>query len=145
MRHGNGQAEWVLGFDERKAVRVVEQFLIARRALYETVYHHKAVRCAEGMMSLFLRRLKHVVMEGTTVPVAEFIRPMISMIHGNAIGPNELLQLDDFALSVLVDTVAQSTVKDDTVRDLAWRLRSRDLFKKVPVSSHAINPGSCNA
>jgi HD superfamily phosphohydrolase len=133
------QEEWVVGFDSKKAVRVVEQFLIARRALYETVYHHKTVRSAEGMMGLFLRRLRTVIVEGTRIDVAEFIRPMVDIIQGQALGPDALLALDDFALSVLVDHISQSNIPDDTVRDLAKRIRSRDLFKQVPVSHEHLN------
>lgn len=42
----NDRGELVTGFDRRKSVRVVEQFLIARQALYETVYHHRTIRSA---------------------------------------------------------------------------------------------------
>lgn len=38
----------VAGFDRQKAPPVVEQLLIARRALYDTVYFHRTVRGAEG-------------------------------------------------------------------------------------------------
>src|SRR5262245_15251917 len=135
----NNQSEWVLGFDKRKALRVIEQFLIARRAMYETVYHHKTVRCAEGMMALFLRRLRAVVMGGALIEVADFVRPIVSIIQGKAVGPNDLLGLDDFALSVLIDQIAQSSVKDETVRDLAKRIQARDLFKQVRIASEKIN------
>jgi HD superfamily phosphohydrolase len=138
-REVGSQKEWVVGFDQRKSIRVVEQFLIARRALYETVYHHRTVRCAEGMVALFLRRLRHVVLDGASIAVADFVRPIITMIQGGAVGPSELLSLDDFSLFVLIDTIAQSSIKDDTVRDLARRVRERDLFKQVPISSEILN------
>jgi HD superfamily phosphohydrolase len=125
---------WVIGFDERKAVRVLEQFLIARRALYETVYHHKTVRCAEGMVALFLRRLKVAVREGFRPVVADFMNPLVQVMNGEPIGPRDLLKLDDFALWVLIDVVASSDTKDDTLRDLSRRIVARDLFKKIPVS-----------
>jgi uncharacterized protein len=133
--------EWVVGFDERKAARVIEQFLIARRAMYETVYYHKTVRCAEGMMALFLRRLRKVVKEQSTPTLAalEFLQPIVRIIQGDALPQRDLLRLDDFSLSVLVEMVAQSTIRDDTVRDLAVRISARDLFKLVRVSSDRLN------
>lgn len=129
----------VIGFDTKKAIRVVEQFLIARRALYETVYHHKTVRSAEGMMAVFLRRLRTVILEGTVINVADFVQPIVDIIQGNALSQNELIKLDDFALSVLVDYVSQSNISDITVRDLAQRIRSRDLFKQVPIPHDKLN------
>jgi HD superfamily phosphohydrolase len=139
-KKSNGlQEDWVIGFDSRKAIRVVEQFFTARRALYETVYHHRTVRSAEGMMALFLRRLRAVITEGVKIEVADFMQPILEMMKGKALEPGELIRLDDFTLSVLVDQIAQSSISDDTVRDLATRIRSRDLFKQVPVSADVLN------
>jgi HD superfamily phosphohydrolase len=133
--------EWVIGFDDRKAIRVVEQFLIARRAMYETVYYHKTVRCAEGMMALFLRRLRRVVKEQGIPSLAalEFLQPIVRIIHGDALAQRDLLRLDDFTLSVLVESVAQPSVRDVTVRDLAKRISARDLFKNVRISGDRLN------
>jgi len=130
---------WMIGFDSRKSIRVIEQFLIARRAMYETVYHHKTVRSAEGMMRQFLSRLKYVVKDDTNIEVADFVKPILKIIRGSAIEPAEILKLDDFAIWVLIDSISQSSIKDETVRDLADRIRARDLFKKVPVSTEQIN------
>lgn len=133
--------QWVVGFDERKAIRVVEQFLIARRAMYETVYYHKTVRCAEGMMALFLRRLRRVVQDQgvPTLPAMDFLQPLVRMIHGDALSQHDLLRLDDFALAVLIEAIAQSSVRDETVRDLARRISARDLFKIVHISTERIH------
>ncbi len=134
-----GVREWIVGFDERKAVRVVEQFLIARRAMYDTVYHHRTVRAAEGMVALFLRRLREVVKEGVEVEVARVAMPLLEVVRGVPLEPPQLLQLDDFALTVLIDNVAQSDIRDSTLRDLALRIRSRDLFKRIPVSTDVLS------
>jgi hypothetical protein len=61
------------------------------------------------------------------------------MIAGNALSPRELLRLDDFALSVLVESIAHATHMDETAKDLATRIESRDLFKQVPVESDRLN------
>jgi HD superfamily phosphohydrolase len=139
-RLSRSDGQWVIGFDERKATRVVEQFLIARRAMYDTVYYHKTVRCAEGMVALFLRRLRQVIQEQglPTLEALDFLRPMVRIIQGDAVAPHELLRLDDFALSVLIENIAQSNIRDVTARDLARRISARDLFKIVHVTTEQI-------
>ncbi|TWT45253.1 HD domain protein [Phycisphaerae bacterium RAS1] len=121
----------VVGFDERKSIRVVEQFLIARRALYETVYYHKTVHCIEGMVALFLRRLRDVVRAGSDLGNDRFVAPYVAVAAGEAVSQKDLLVLDDFSLWVLIDSVANDQRADDTLRDLGRRIIARDLFKQV--------------
>ncbi|MEK7406043.1 MAG: hypothetical protein AAB225_13130, partial [Acidobacteriota bacterium] len=127
-----GREELVVGFDERKAVRVIEQFLIARRALYDMVYFHKTVRSAEGMVSLFLRRLKEVIRGDASLTGAHFVQPLIKMISGEVPDQAGLLALDDFSIWMLIELAVNTTGMDETVRDLGQRILSRDLFKIVP-------------
>ncbi len=135
-----GPNSWVLGFDQRKSLRALEQFLIARRALYETVYQHKTVRCIEGMVALLLRRLKEAVRTGTEGRLAQLdiLRPVINMMRGEAVQPADLMRVDDFFLFVLIDAVASGSTGDETARDLANRIQARDLFKQIPVSSEEV-------
>ncbi|MGB9455654.1 MAG: HD domain-containing protein [Bryobacteraceae bacterium] len=133
------QCDLVVGFDKRKAVRVVEQFLIARRALYETVYYHKTVRIVEGMVALFLRRLKEVAAaESGRLGVFDFLKPLIAMISGEVLSPPELLSLDDFALWILIQAVSEAKGMDETVHDLGQRILARDLFKIVPCPNEKV-------
>lgn len=129
----------VVGFEERKAVRVVEQFLIARRAMYDTVYHHKTVRCAEGMVALFLRRMRRVLREGVRIPVSDFLNPLMRIVGGEPLEPADVVRLDDFALMVLVESLAQLSRADKTAQDLARRLSARDLFKLVRIESRQVS------
>lgn len=130
----------VVGFDKRKSLRIVEQFLIARRALYETVYYHKTVKSAEGMVTLFLRRLKQILSEDSSkLKTINFVQPLVKVISGNALGPEELLSLDDFSLWVLIEDIAKQSDIDDTVQDLARRIIGRDLFKVVPCDPKKIS------
>jgi hypothetical protein len=131
--------DWIVGFDGRKAVRVIEQFLIARQAMYDTVYQHKTVRCIEGMVSMLLRRLKDILHGESRAPLSGLIEPLVKTIRGEALTPDEFLKLDDFSVFVLIDTAADGTFKDDTARDIASRLQARDLFKMVPCSSNQIS------
>jgi uncharacterized protein len=129
---------WVIGFDSRKAIRVVEQFLIARRALYETVYYHKTVRCAEGLMALFLRRLRDVVKSDSSLDLGRDFKAVVRLVGGDALGPEDCLQLDDTFVYRIIDHVVASQRSDETLQDLARRISSRDLFKLVPVSSSVV-------
>jgi hypothetical protein len=61
------------------------------------------------------------------------------MVSGEAVGPDEFLSVDDFALLVLIDYLAHTEEVDPTIRDLARRIISRDLFKLVPCSSSRIS------
>jgi hypothetical protein len=119
-------------------LRVVEHFLTARRALYDNVYYHKTVHAAEGMVARFLARLKEVIGQYADTNVEGLVRPLMRMIGGKTVPPDELLSLDDFSLSVLIDSVSKLTGMDATVRDLGRRIIERDLFKVVPVSSNKV-------
>lgn len=130
----------VLGFDQRKSVRVIEQFLIARRALYETLYYHKTVRSAEGMVAKFLHRLREVSKaDGHISRGIEITRPLLRIISGETLEVRELLSLDDFALWVLIENVARNSESDPTAQDLAKRILARDLFKLVPCASEKVS------
>lgn len=135
---GEAGGKLVVGFDSRKAVRVVEQFLTARRALYDSVYHHRMVRSAEGMVALLLRRYQDVLQEAGDAAGGAREHPLVRLMKGDALGPQELLSLDDYSLWVLIDSLATAEGADDTVRDLAQRLLARDLFKLVPCASERV-------
>jgi HD superfamily phosphohydrolase len=130
----NEQGELVVGFDYHKAPRVVEQLLVARRALYDTVYQHKTVRAAEGMVVLFLQRMRTLVAEGAwPFPDDEPFAGFKKVFEQVPLSCEELLDLDDFALWRLVMRSA-SQVDDPTASDLARKILNRELLKLVPVT-----------
>jgi HD superfamily phosphohydrolase len=121
----------VIGFDSVKAPRVVEQLLIARRALYDTVYHHPGVRSAEGMVGLLFARLKKK--HRAVLPeVGEGFAELKKAIKGETLALSEFLALDDHNLWVFVQRVA-ATSADAVAADLARRILDRELFKPVPM------------
>jgi uncharacterized protein len=129
----------VCGFDRRKAIRSIEQFLIARQALYETVYYHKTVHAAEGLIALFLRRAKHIVTEGDAkIEGHDLVMPYVRLMKGEPLDQAELLSLDDFSLSVVIDIMTNMPNGDATLRDLGRRILARDLFKLVPCRREAV-------
>jgi len=132
---GFHQEKPVIGFDRSKAFRAVEQFLIARRALYDTVYQHRTVRSAEGMFGLLLKRLRFLVEEATPPPFSNraIARPIVRLFTEGVLGPADLIKLDDDSLWLMVHDIAAQKKGDKIVRDLARRLLARDLFKQVPI------------
>jgi uncharacterized protein len=154
VEHGDFKLDWlistitvgfdrgkpVIGFDRNKGFRVVEQFLIARRALYDTVYQHKTVRSAEGMFGLLLKRLRFLVEEGQAPRFANraIARPFVRLFENGVLAPSDLIGLDDDTLWQLVHDIAAQKRGDKIVRDLAERVLSRDLFKQVPIGPHEV-------
>jgi hypothetical protein len=134
---GFEQDQPVIGFERSKAYRSVEQFLIARRALYDTVYHHKTVRSAEGMFGLLLKRLRHLVKANDRPRFSNqaVAQPLITLFTDGVLEPADLVRLDDDALWLIVHDLAVQDRGDPIVRDLARRLLSRNLFKQVRISS----------
>jgi HD superfamily phosphohydrolase len=132
---GFEQGQPVIGFERAKSYRSVEQFLIARRALYDTVYQHKTVRSAEGMFGLLLRRLKHLVQSDESPPFSNrsVAQPFVNLFEKEVLAPNDLVKLDDDALWLIVHDLAAQSRGDSTVRDLARRLLGRELFKQVQI------------
>lgn len=124
----------VVGFDSRKAPRVIVQFLTARHALYDTVYYHKTVRSAEGMIGLLLKRLRYLG-RSRALPfakVSEVNRVFAEAFSGSPLRPQEVRLLDDYSLWALVQSVSEMDDFDVTASDLAKKVLVRDLFKFVP-------------
>jgi HD superfamily phosphohydrolase len=125
----------VIGFDLAKAPRVVEQLLIARRALYDNVYHHRAVRSAEGMVGKLLALASRTLRDEPN-EIEEAIGSNAALeaaIAGKPLSAAELLELDDDALWAFVRRLEQSA-KNTAVRKLAGRIVNRELLKPVPIS-----------
>jgi len=121
----------VVGFDAGKAVWVVEDFLKARYNLYENVYYHRAVRSAEGMVALFLRRFREILANSDYPSLPSFVQPLVKMIAGEAVDQSQILMTDDYSIWVLIQYIAGDKRMDETLRDLGNRILSRDLFKLV--------------
>jgi len=135
------ESELVVGFDYFKAPRVIEQLLVARRALYDTVYQHKTVRSAEGMVVLFLQRLGRLAAGGVdALPDEEPFTGFRKVFAGEPLSCEELLDLDDFALwRLIMRSASESGIGDETASDLARRLLQRELLKQVPVEENHLD------
>ena len=60
---------------EEKGIYSIEKFIVARRLMYWQVYLHRTVLSAEHMLTLVLRRAKHLVRQGHKV----FASPALSL------------------------------------------------------------------
>ncbi|HTB33102.1 MAG TPA: hypothetical protein VK808_13830 [Bacteroidia bacterium] len=130
----------VVGFEAKKGIRVVEQILGARKAMYDTVYNHKTIRSAEGMVGVFLKRLKYVLTNNPSFQNSnKLLEPIKKIVDREALEINELLKLDDFFLWSLITSLTQSPLHiDTTLQDLGKRILSRTLFKQVNCSSEKL-------
>jgi uncharacterized protein len=114
----SGVTEGVIGYDriikmlqvvndnlvvEEKGIHSVENFLIARRLMYEQVYLHKTVLAAEKMLVQIIKRAKYLISlnklneQGTLM---QFLSNNINTQSPNWL--NYYLQLDDFDVLALV-------------------------------------------
>ena len=78
-------------------------------------------------------------MDGAKVEGGDLAKPYIRLMGGEALDQSELLGLDDFSLSVVIDIM--TTIypgADATLRDLGRRILARDLFKQVPCAPELV-------
>lgn len=138
---GDGASRRVVaGFDRRKAPKVIEQFLIARAAMYDMVYQHKTVRSIEGMVGQFFRRMRKVdpALLAEFAPDSEIFGPYLRAFSGDPVPLSDILKLDDYGLWNFLEFAATANDLDTTARDLAQRITRRDLFQMVPAEPEAI-------
>jgi HD superfamily phosphohydrolase len=136
---GAVEGKLVVGFDRRKAPRVIEQFLVARRALYDTVYQHRTARAAEGMVGLLLRRIRHFLKaDDWILKDTRRFESYRRALTGNPVAVTDILQLDDYSLWVFIMDIAEEG-RDPIAADLAKRIVGRHLFKQVPVESELVS------
>jgi HD superfamily phosphohydrolase len=112
--------------DYRRGMYAVEQYLFARSYMYAQVYHHKTVRAAEWMFIKTLERYAQLARdhaEPPGLPVAA------AMARGEAVDVDQYLTLHDISVTTALDGWASDATADPVLRDLAYRLVARRLFK----------------
>jgi HD superfamily phosphohydrolase len=126
--------EPVVGFDRAKGSRVVEQFLVARRAMYDTVYFHKAVRSAERMVGRLLSLVQRQLIDEGSVGAPAGFETLETAIRGEALGIGAVTELDDYLLWGYIDRLAHSA-SNAVIQDYASRIRVRDLYRPLPLTA----------
>lgn len=86
-----------------------------------------------------MRRVKEALSDGAGVHSTDLVKPYLAVMRGEALEQRQILALDDFSLSVLIDYFANDPAADVTVTDLGKRIIARDLFKIVPTKSQVID------
>lgn len=127
---------------DAKALPAAEQFLIARYALHEQVYFHKATRCLERMIGKLLGRVAEVADSnnaekltglGGSHPIRRFFAS-----EGGTL-PN-YLALDDVV--VMGALPSMETADDKAISELASRIRYRRLYKTLDMAFFGQDAGS---
>lgn len=124
-----------------KALPAAEQFLLARYTLHEQVYFHKTTRCVEQMIAKLLRGVSRHAEKRSTVKQTglDESHPLIRFFGRDGATLDNYLALDDV---VVMDAFRRlRAAPDSALADLARRLRDRDLYKTLDLSSFGHDEG----
>jgi HD superfamily phosphohydrolase len=123
-----------------KGVLAAEGYLLARYHLYSQVYLHKTTRAAERMLAALLTTVIRLVRNGSIgVTGMTESDPLLVFFRDDKADVRRYLQLDD---SLIWSAIAQmSSAKDDHIREMAIRLRDRQLYKCIDVGERALHLG----
>lgn len=125
-----------------KALPAAEQFLLARFTLSEQVYYHKATRCVEHMIGKMLRAVARLAsgnrkqQRKTGLPDGH---PLLRFFGKDGETVENYLALDDTLIFGSLD--ALSKADDETISDMATRLRERRLYKTLDLAEFGADPG----
>lgn len=126
---GNRPAEWVLAIEGRKGLPPIEGYFLARQFMYQQVYHHKATRAAESLISALFTRVAELVHDGTQALAIPLALRNAAIAQPVALG--DYLALDDVQLLSCFRAWERST--DPVLSELCSSLARRDLPKTVPL------------
>lgn len=120
-----------LAVDGHKGIAAVEQYFLARRAMFEQVYFHKTTRAAEWVIRSIFRRVASLVADGRDPPgLPGAIR---AAARKDRVSLDDYLALDDARIWTCFTDWA-SGAADSILRDLCDRLLRRALFKTVDLA-----------
>lgn len=126
----------VVAFEERRARSAVSDYLQGRADLYESVYFHKTIRAAEGLMGRLMRRLSDQTIGSVYVDrVGPLSRTVLRLLMEVDISLRSLAHLHDRSVWTLVEEVALLPGYDITAQELARNLLSRTLFHVVDIDA----------
>ncbi len=128
LHRPEGAAAATLAVDGEKGLTAVEGFFLARLYMYRQVYLHKAVRAAELVLRALFRR---VVVLG--VPDSD--PALTAVMRGEVATLSDYLTLDDHALHHSLTRWERAA--DPILADLSNRIRTRRLFKSIPLRPDA--------
>jgi len=117
-----------------KAVEAAEAFLLARFHLYTQVYLHKATRGIEQMLAALLRTVATAISESRFGEIAIAPEhPLARFFASNGEDTRAYAALDDTVIWGALERFSEAS--DAYVRELANRLRNRQLFKALDIET----------
>ena len=128
---GTRPSEWVLAIEGRKGLPPIEGYFLARQFMYQQVYHHKATRAAESLISAVFTRIAELVQDGKHA--IEIPAALRNAAIAQPVPLGEYLALDDVQLLMCFRAWERST--DPVLSELCISLARRDLPKTVPLPS----------
>lgn len=129
---GDKRPSFCLG---EKAVQAAEAFLLARYQLYEQVYLHKTTRGIERMIGALLLRTSELakVEDGHRALNLPNDHPLIVYYQAETPTLTQYMSLDDTVVWGAIERMEHAS--DDFIRQMATRLRNRDLYKGLDVAT----------
>lgn len=126
----------VLALDARRGMSAVEAYILGRHHMYKHVYYHKTIRSAETMLKKLLTEV--VKATGESKLSGSLTHPVFSSLaQGKVPDLNDYLLINDFVILNMLEQWAQCGIQP--IADLARRLRNRDIFSAIVVSSKFIS------
>ncbi|PCJ80696.1 MAG: phosphohydrolase [Bacteroidetes bacterium] len=118
---------------EEKGIYSIEKFIVARRLMYWQVYLHRTVLSAEHMLTLVLRRAKHLSQNGldlfSTPALSKFLKHDYNKqsFEANPDVLDSFCELDDSDIYSAMKAWRHSD--DKVLSSLSSRLLDRNLFR----------------
>lgn len=106
---------------EEKGIYSIEKFLVSRRLMYQQVYLHKTVLCAEKILKQIIKRAKHIKATTNTAIQKFILDDRINITLA------EFCDIDDYDVLAAIKEWRSSS--DTVLRTLCESVLDRKLFK----------------
>jgi uncharacterized protein len=114
-----------------KAIYAAESYVLGLFQLYPSVYFHKTTRGAEKLFTELLCRVVNMIGDGSVRLTGLAVAHPLVQFARNPEDLNSVLRLDDVVVSGALASMADA--KDESVCELARRLRDRSFYKAIDV------------
>jgi hypothetical protein len=129
-----------------KALLAAEQFLLSRYTLYQQVYFHKTTRCVEHMIGKLLRAVAQATTHRRSAAKVTGLsteHPLIRFFAADGATVANYTALDDMLVYGSLCAMMEAT--NPVIRDMATRLRGRNLYKTLDVADFGADRGTQTA
>ncbi len=126
-----------IALDVRRGISALEQFLLGNLYLFNHVYYHKTVQCAEGVFIKILIRAIDLLKEGKDIKVNNSVLNCIA--KEEKISMNDYLELDDVLVMSWIIHWSRNKQIDQYLYDLSARFLNRKLLKAVKLEKFSLS------